>query len=262
MHGWFFRVRVTVLSSILAVVSLWACYDVRDRAARNDWVTPLRVGLVIVQHGNVDPHALARLHRRTKALEQRLTDELRRYRPDARPLFELVPYGPVQIAEVPPYDPGSTVWERVRHSYELWRYTTAADSAANVPTRSLDSRIYIVAEPPQDGQESFVEGFSEERGRVGVTRVTLDCESVDLALFVAAHELMHTLGASDKYDSTGRTRAPVGLPEPDQTPLYPQRTAEVMARNRVLSESLEVPPTRLSELSVGRWTAREIGWVR
>jgi len=108
----------------------------------------------------------------------------------------------------------------------------------------------------------MVEGFSESGGRVGVARVELDASSVDLGLFVAAHELLHTLGASDKYDARGSSRLPEGLGDPDQSPLYPQRGAEVMARNRVVAPGLELPPGSLDELTVNHWTAREIGWLR
>lgn len=84
----------------------------------------------------------------------------------------------------------------------------------------------------------------------------------DLTLFVVAHELMHTLGAGDRYDESGRTRIPDGLADPTLSPLYPQRAAEIMARNRVVSIApwKEVVPETLDELAVGPTTASEIGW--
>jgi hypothetical protein len=84
---------------------------------------------------------------------------------------------------------------------------------------------------------------------------------VDWSLFVASHELFHTLGATDKYDPSGRVQIPVGLAEPDLKPLFPQRYAELMARNRVVSESNSVPPESIDELRVGQTTALEIGWI-
>jgi hypothetical protein len=262
-HGWFFRLRVSVLLTVFAIVSLWACYDVRDRRARNEWLAPVRVGLVIVRRGAVDPDAVAALHLRTSVLDAQLYEELRRYRPaQHRGLIHIVPYGPVESTETPPSAPGPDLLDRLVHAYELWRYTRAIDRRAGVPADELDSRIYVVAEPPRAGSDNFVEGFSQTRGRVGVARVDLERGTVDLALFVAAHELLHTLGASDKYDALGRTQFPEGLPEPARVPLYPQRYAEVMARNRVLAPDVEVPPDDLRELRVGLSTAREIGWTK
>jgi hypothetical protein len=261
-RGGFYRVRVTLLLTLLAAVSLWACYDVNARKARNHWSAPLRVALVVLQHGQVDPGAILSLIARTPALEQRLSAEHARYQPDGHPrVIEFVPYGPVQVASLPPSDPGTTLWDRLGHAYALFRYTHAVDRAAGVSTLSFDSRIYVVVEPARDPGELQVEGFSENGGRVGVTRVELDTTNVDLALFVATHELFHTLGATDKYDASGRSLLPSGLAEPDRVPLYPQPGAEIMARNRVISPSYELVPETLDELVVGRVTAREIGWV-
>ena len=87
-------------------------------------------------------------------------------------------------------------------------------------------------------------------------------DMVDLTLFVVAHELMHTLGATDKYDASERAVVPAGLVEPNRQPLYPQAFVEVMARNRPISQSAEAVPQTLDELGVGEVTAREIGWLR
>jgi hypothetical protein len=245
---------------MLAAVTLWACYDVRDRRARNEWEVPVRVGLVLVRRGNVDERAFAALRARAAILEERLAAEYRRYRPEsAESMIRILPFGPVALEEVPPSEPGPGFFARVQHALQLWAYTRAVDAAAGVPRSKLDSRIYLVAESPRAGT---VEGFSETRGRVGVARVELDEDTIDLALFVAAHELLHTLGASDKYElGTGRTAIPIGLPEPERVPLFPQPYAEIMARNRVVSATTEVAPRCLSELRVGRLTAQEIGWA-
>lgn len=260
--GWFFRARVGLLSLTLAVVCLWACADVRARRARNEWQEPIRVGLVLVQQGDVDAQALAALRARVPALQARLASEFRRYQPQQRgPMIELEAYGPVSVHEETPLATESDLWSRAVHTYRLWRYTSAIDERAGAPTHALDSRVYLVARPARDSV-NFVDGFSEAHGRVGVARVDLDLETVDLALFVAAHELFHTLGASDKYDEEGRTLRPMGLPDPDRSPALPQTHAEIMARNRVVAPNRELPPSDLDELSVGRWTAEEIGWLR
>ena len=251
-----------MLSLILALVCTWACQDVRARRARNEWKAPIRVGLVLVRDGAVDEHALRQLRARVPVLQERLAAEFRRYRPGAAvPMIELEPYGPVAASEATPLATETNLWSRAVHTYQLWRYTRSIDARAGVPTHALDSRIYVVARPAT-GVLNFVDGFSEPHGRVGVARIDLNQDTVDLALFVAAHELFHTLGALDKYDEQGRTLRPYGLPEPDRSPLLAQEFAEVMARNRVVSPMLELPPSSLDELSVGRWTAEEIGWAR
>lgn len=262
-HGWFYRVRVAVLGWVLASVTLWACNDYRDRQARTDYTRPVRVALVLLRYGDVQPTPLRNLAERSRELERRLAAEFRRYRPTAaEPAIQIVTYGPIDVAAPPPAPTGEGFFSLVEHAVALYRYTSDVDARAQVPTHGLDSRIYLVATQPSVGVQRFVEGFSESGGRVGVARVELDATTVDLGLFVAAHELLHTLGATDKYHADGSAHLPEGLGDPQQRPLYPQLTTEVMARSRVLAPGSESVPDTLDELRVGRWTAREIGWVR
>ena len=79
---------------------------------------------------------------------------------------------------------------------------------------------------------------------------------------VIAHELMHILGASDKYDPrTGQPFAPDGLANPSKIPLYPQNQAEIMAGRIAVSASSWAQPTSLSACVIGEVTASEIGWL-
>jgi hypothetical protein len=78
---------------------------------------------------------------------------------------------------------------------------------------------------------------------------------------IIAHELLHTLGASDKYDpATGLPVFPRGFADPDQEPLYPQARAELMAGRVPMSKhAAEIPPS-LGQVVIGPETAFEIGW--
>jgi hypothetical protein len=76
---------------------------------------------------------------------------------------------------------------------------------------------------------------------------------------IIAHEFFHTLGASDKYElSTGQPLAPDGLAEPDRTPLYPQRFAEIMGGRIALAMDDAVIPQSLKFARIGPLTAAEI----
>ncbi len=82
-------------------------------------------------------------------------------------------------------------------------------------------------------------------------------------LVVAAHELLHTLTATDKYDlSTGLPIYPDGYAEPDKQPRYPQSFAELMGGYVPLEETKNVIPQSLDQTLIGAKTAREIGWLR
>ena len=162
----------------------------------------------------------------------------------------------------PPSAAGTGFADLARHSYDLWRYLRPIDDQAGLDASDFDSRIYVSVRPPVNRYLTRVEGESEEDGRVGTVSVELDASMADFTLFVATHELFHTLGASDKYDAAGRCLVPEGLAEPTLVPLYPQRFAEVMARDRPLSPSEEVVPASLDDLAVGPATAAEIGWAK
>ena len=76
---------------------------------------------------------------------------------------------------------------------------------------------------------------------------------------VIAHEFLHTLGASDKYDlATGLPLRPHGYAEPDRDPLYPQRNAEIMGGRIPESNAVALKPMSLRFVVIGPATAREI----
>jgi len=258
-RGLAYRLRVLLLLSVLGIVVLYAVHDVRSRRARNDWQRRLDVALVIVTAPGVDAGAVTALRRRVPELSAALGRECRRYRANGPRPFDFATYGPVAL-EVPlPEAGGEGLADAARYAWALHGFTSDIDARADVPSRAFDARVYLLLEPAT--KQAIVEGRSEHGGRVAIARAELDVETVDLALFVAAHELFHTLGAVDHYGPDGRALLPDGLAEPDRVPLFPQPRAEVMARNRPLSATEEARPESLDELAVGPSTAREIGWV-
>lgn len=260
----FFWVRVSILLTILLGVSLYAIRDYRSRHGRKDWDRTLEVSFVVVRQGPVTEDALAALKARVPVLEAQLHAQMQRYRASVLPPIHVTIRGPVDGAPPPP-TPGSGVVDALKYQWNLWKWTSAVDDLGGFDASASDSRIYLVVKPPVPEEGRIVrqiEGASELDGRVGVVNVDLDPVMADFALFVATHELLHTLGATDKYDPDGAIQVPAGLPEPGAFPLYPQRFAEVMARHRAIDETTSKPPRSLDELAIGAVTAREIGWTK
>jgi hypothetical protein len=54
---------------------------------------------------------------------------------------------------------------------------------------------------------------------------------------------------------------PDGFAAPGASPLFPQTHAELMAGRRAVSATAAEMPTRLRDVSIGRLTAAEIGWI-
>jgi hypothetical protein len=261
-RGWFYRARVTFLLVVLGGVLLWAGNDWWRRRERSTWQRPLRVALVLATREPVPEATLQALASRSFDLERRLASEFARHGRSGVEPFSLIVKGPVSAPNAPPSVGADDWWSLATHSLALWRWTRDLDARAGVEWRGYDSRIYLVLRPSREAEPRVVEGESEQGGRVGVARADIDAEMLDFALFVAAHELFHTLGATDKYDELGRARFPLGFAAPTQQPLYPQPGAELMARNVPLSDTNERPPETLRELFVGEETAREVGWLR
>jgi len=77
---------------------------------------------------------------------------------------------------------------------------------------------------------------------------------------VIAHELMHTLGAKDKYNAASIPVHPQGFADPFRQPRYPQPRAEIMGGRIPLSPQRARMPGGLGEVVVGAYTAAEINW--
>lgn len=259
----FFLVRVSVLLFVLFVVVLYAIRDFRSRRERTTWERSLEVGVVLV-HANgtaaVDAVAIEALRERADALGARLEAEQRRHRPGAPTPFRFRVKGSVDAPAPPPAPPSDGLVDLARHAWAVSRWTKDVDERAGVVPEHYDTRVYVVVRRPTSAERTIVEGTSEQGGRLGFVDVELDETMIDLTWFVVAHELFHTLGATDKYDESGRARFPDGFVDPSASPPHPQRAAEIMARNRPIAPGIERVPETLDELGVGPATASEIGW--
>ena len=77
---------------------------------------------------------------------------------------------------------------------------------------------------------------------------------------VIAHEMLHTLGAIDKYDpSSNEPLFPIGYVNPDKKPLLPQAYAEIMAGRFPVQQAKARMPRSLRQTRIGAATALEVG---
>ncbi len=101
------------------------------------------------------------------------------------------------------------------------------------------------------------------KGRIGRVNLFGDNAYAKQNLVILAHELLHTLTASDKYDLSNTLPIyPNGFAEPDKSPRYPQDFAEIMGGRVPMSETKAEIPKSLAQTLIGDKTAREIGWVK
>src|SRR5258706_4547853 len=102
-----------------------------------------------------------------------------------------------------------------------------------------------------------------QRGLMGVVHLFATRTQAPQNNIVIAHELLHTFGATGKYDADSEAALePDGFAEPLRNPRYPQHDAEIMAGRVPLGPTRQVMPVDLSQTLIGPATAREIGWGR
>jgi hypothetical protein len=126
-----------------------------------------------------------------------------------------------------------------------------------------DIRLFIEYHAHGDHQGPLENSFGLQKSRISISRLYAGRRMRSRNLVVMAHELLHTLGASDKYDyATLQAHYPQGFADPQQQPRYPQRRAEIMAGRIPLAEDSSSMPASLQSCMVGPLTAAEIGWVK
>jgi len=253
-------IRLTALVTTLVVVAGAAWLD---RVRTTEWKKPLRVGIFPMNADGSD--AAARYIARLSG--QSFGDVEEFFRTEAQRYAVEVPRGPVSIelfpeqTTLPPVleagsGPLATAWWSLRMRW-------FANTASDVPGRAEPQiRLFVLYHDPAMNAR-VPHSLGLQKGLVGVVHAFADPSMRGQNNIVVAHELLHTLGATDKYDlTTGAPIFPQGYAEPDLDPRVPQRATEIMAGRRAVSETEHEMPADLRSVVVGSKTATEIGWTR
>jgi hypothetical protein len=253
------RIRIAILLAVLAMVGLDAWLT---RARTTSWDKTLRVTVFpIVADGRpATRDYVASLRREAFApIEDFVRREAERYG-IANPLPLGVRLGPV-LDEPPPLPPadrgllGTVSWSlRLR----WW----AGRREAALPRPRSQVRMFVLYYDPA-GRDTVPHSLGLKEGLIGIVHGFAARHMTETNNVVIAHELLHTVGATDKYDpATGQPRFPDGYAEPDRSPRHPQAAAELMGGRIVLSPTTAEVPHDLDQVRVGPATAREVGWLK
>ncbi len=165
--------------------------------------------------------------------------------------------GPV-LAEQPPAPPLqpsmlSVVLWSLQFRYWAWRQDDGGIPAS--------IELFVVYHDPEK-RSAVPHSLGLKEGHIGMVHAFAEPAMTRSNNVVITHELLHTLGASDKYDlETGLPVYPQGFADPGREPLYPQQQAEIMAVRIPLSEQRAAIPDSLKQVSLNEITASEIGWL-
>ncbi len=250
------RLRILALLMILVAVAVGTWLD---RIQSTDWDGPLLVALYPV---NIDGSTAAAGEisnpktANTELLTAFFADEATQHGVrQERPLrFVLAP----AIPEAPPLLPagagvlGTMAWSLKLRWWNLW----VDDPPGPTPT----IRLFLLFHDPKSSPR-VPHSAGLQKGLLGIAHLFAAPHMAGSNRVVIAHELLHTLGATDKYVfSSNQPRYPDGFAEPDRSPRYPQDFAELMAGRIPESAGQSRTPESLDQVLIGSLTAREIGW--
>lgn len=248
--------------SLLFILLLLAVGSWQDRWRLASWELPLRVVLYPIAG---DESAATRRH--VDGLGAETFQPIVSFLEEEARSFGIVPgYGPLlkvrlapEVASLPPAPPlGGNVVSIAIWSLRLRWWAWSVDRYDGL---SPDVRLFLVYHAPST-EGALEHSLGLAKGRIGVAHVLASRAMDGANNVVIAHELLHTLGATDKYDPrTDQPLYPDGYAKPEATPRYPQRYAEIMAGRIPLSPTDSVVPASLNVAVVGAVTAREIHWT-
>lgn len=254
----FRKVRIAILLLVLLFVALNTYFD---RVYSTDWDIPLRVAVFPINADGTDE--AERYIQSLKeddflALEAFFTEEAQRYAVKVEPPLRFSLAAPLR--ELPPMlNEGAGTLSVVSWSLRMryWAWSVPENPVGITP----DIKLFLLYHDPARSQV-LPHSVGLQKGLFGIVNVFAAKRLAGSNDTVTAHELLHTLGATDKYDlRTNLPRHPDGYAEPDLKPLHPQSLAELMGGRIPISRTRSEIPEFLGEVVIGPVTAAEIGWT-
>lgn len=253
----FRNLRILLLLMLLLVIAL---QQFNSHRRVSSWDTPL---WAVVYPINADRSQISSDHIKSltvedfSVIEQFFIDEAAEYGLALEKPVSIKLAPPVET--LPPAPPSSgnlaeIVWWSLKARW--WAYN--ADTFSG-PT--ADIQLFVLYhDPDQHPQLDHSVGI-RNGGYAFINAFASDSQGGSNAVIIS-HELLHTLGASDKYDPTnGRPQFPHGYADPQRQPLHPQSFAEIMGGRIPLSAAEATIPDSTDEVLIGTATAREIRWL-
>ena len=254
----FKRLRIALLLFVLATVALGAW---RGETRIKEWKNSVHVALYPMagDASETTQRYLARLKpAQFRVIEDYLGAEAARHGLTLlKPVsIEVAPL----VSEPPPALPATpsaldAVWWSLRMRLWAWRHDEA-------PGPKPDIRLFLSFHDPAL-TPGLAHSVGIKEGRMGLVHVFASPADHGSNTVVVTHELLHTLGATDKYDpATLLPRFPEGYAEPTLDPRFPQSQAELMAGRVPVAANAADIPAALDQTLIGPLSAREIGWVQ
>lgn len=249
------RILILLLILLLVAVSTWL-----TKMRTTSWEKPLVVAVYPI---NGDGSTQAASYIQQLALqdfddiERFFSDEAAEYRLAIKQPVDIV-LGP-QLEEYPPAPPADrnvlgVMWWSLK--IRLWAKSIVSDFG---PPAHI--QMFVLYHDPKQNPR-LAHSLGLQKGLLGVVHAFAGERQTASNNVVIAHELLHTVGASDKYDLQSNVPLyPIGYAEPDKEPVLPQQYAEIMAGRVPLTQTRYRQARNLREVLIGEYTAQEIRWI-
>jgi hypothetical protein len=251
------RLRIAILLYVLLFVAV-AQYLEQSRST--DWDTTLWVTVYPV-NGDGRDSTQARIEALDRsefeAVESYFAAEAARFGVDVDPPFRFQVARESRVT-LPQLDDTPSLLKALTFSLRLRWAATRAGWRSDLP--SSDITLFAIY---HEGEASVAldRSLGLQKGLIAVANIFADRSASGSNQVVIAHELLHTLGATDKYEpGSNLPRFPEGYADPSASPLLPQKRAELMAGRIPITRDRAEIPSSLRHVAIGPATALEIGW--
>ncbi len=257
--NWFRLLRIILLLLIFAGVAI---YSKTQKLKSRSWAEPLEV---IIYPINGENSAIVAQY--INGLNKSVFTEIEQFFLRESEHYSLPISQPVSITlgqtltKHPPRSPKpdsnfiANVWWGIKFRY--WAYQYTPDNESNIHR----IRVFIHYHKALPGKK-LQHSLGLDKGLLAVVHAFASIHQEPQNNIVITHELLHTVGATDKYDSAGEPVFPYGYAAPKQQPLYPQKMTEIMAARIALSEHVSQMAESLAQCIIGEKTAKEINWIK
>lgn len=251
------KIRVAILLFILLLVGA-DTYLTKYRAI--SWDETLWVAIYPINQSNdsqIDRYISNLSNRNFQSIERFFTKAAAERGLQLAQPFKMMLAHPVK--ELPPSPPGegSNLFEIAWWSLKLRYWAYSQDHSDFSP----HIKVFVIYHSYNE-EEKLAHSLGMEKGMIGVVHGYAHREMEGKNNLVIAHEMLHTIGSTDKYDmQTGEPIYPEGYAEPDRSPRYPQQYTELMGGRTPVSATESIMPRSLRSVKLGKKTLQEINWL-
>ena len=255
----FRNIRILILLALLATAAI---YTKEQRLNTTSWYQPIDVVIYPI-NGDANP----KTDNYIENLSDKHFNDIEEFFIRGAKKYQLIVDSPISLSlgptinshpPSPPADRNNSL-EVIFWSMKL-RYWTYKNTPDEIPNKNR-VRLYVLYNQGSE-TEALQHSLGLQKGLIGIIHAYAIPAQNKQNSIVIAHEILHTVGASDKYSFyDNQPIYPNGYAKPEQSPLFPQRYAEIMAGRIPISKNLAKMPNDLRFCLVGEQTAREINWI-